>query len=87
MFSLSQKSARQRPVRLGRGLFDGRKSAPLNNPRFSSFIARNNPAPAHTDRHDARLRGRKRLKTLGLFALGSLTAWVVIESAMAFSFF
>lgn len=87
MFSPLKKSTKQKPVRLGRGLFGPPQNSNINNPRFASFLSRSNPVPFHTDNYDARLRRKKRLKTIGIAALSSLATWIAIESAMALSLF
>ena len=59
----------------------------FRDPRFTSFMTDNNRRSLDTDLRDAVLQGRKLMKSglrIGL-ALGG--AWVVLESARAFSVF
>jgi len=58
----------------------------FRDPRFASFMAQTNRRH-DTDLHDAVLRGRKVMKTVLRLALLGGGAWIVLESAKAFSVF
>lgn len=64
------------------------RTTQLRNAQFVSFISQSGSLhPYHTDRYDARLRRRKRLKGFFAAALTVGAAWVVIESARALTIF
>jgi hypothetical protein len=59
----------------------------FRDPRFASFMAVTNRRPLDSDRHDALLKGRKFVKNVVSIGLALGGAWVVLESAKAFSVF
>ena len=59
----------------------------FRNAQFASFLASNNRRSLNTDFQDTVLRGRKLVRSLLLIGLIAGGAWVVLESAHAFSIF
>jgi len=60
---------------------------PFRNPRFVSFIAQSNRKTLDTHFQDTVLRSRKLLRQVFVVVLVGGCAWVVLESAKAFSMF
>lgn len=84
------KSWFHRPaIRMGRVDNSRIQTTRLRNAQFVSFFAESGGlnAFASTDRYEARLRRRKRLKTFFALALVAGGAWIVIESARALTLF
>lgn len=84
MLRLLFNLCRRPPIRFGlrrdpRGRF--------REPSFASFMSESNRRPLDHDMHDAVLKGRKAMKNLFLAGLALGGAWIVIESAKAFSVF
>ena len=75
-------------IRMGRvdnSLF---QTTRLRNAQFVSFMSESGSLhPFAPDRYDTKLRRRKRFKLVFAFALIAGVAWVVVESAHAFSMF
>ena len=59
----------------------------FRNPRFLSFIAQSNRTTLDTHFQEAVLRSRKLLRQAFVVLLVGGCAWVVVESAKAFSMF
>ena len=59
----------------------------FGDPRFASFMAKNNRRNLDTDLRDAVLQGRKLMTNLLRLGLALGGAWVVLESARALSVF
>lgn len=59
----------------------------LRNPRFVSFMAENNRRRIDADLLEAVLRNRRWMKQALRLSLAGGLAWVVLESARAFSIF
>jgi hypothetical protein len=59
----------------------------FSDPRFVSFMAKNNRRTLDTDLRDAVLQGRKVMKNCLRVGLVAGAAWVVLESARALSVF
>ena len=59
----------------------------FRDPRFASFMAESNRKMLDTDLHDAVLRGRKLMRNVIILALAGGGAWLIVESAKAFSVF
>ena len=79
---------RRPPIRMGRVDNARIRKTSIRNAGFVSFITNNRCVSQRTtDRHDARLRRLRFLKTLVYLALGSGGAWIVIESARALTLF
>ena len=68
----------------------GRRHGPrgrFSDPRFVSFMAKNNRRTLDTDLRDAVLQGRKVMKNCLRLGLALGAAWVALESARALSVF
>lgn len=59
----------------------------FRDPRFVSFMNESNRRPLDSDFHDTVLKGRKLMKNVFRLGLAGGCAWVVLESAKAFSVF
>jgi hypothetical protein len=83
------KNLLHRPaIRMGRVDNSRMQTTRIRNAQFVSFIAESGTLrPRNTDRYDARLRRQKLVKAVFATALTGGLAWVVIESAQAFSLF
>lgn len=84
------KSWFHRPaIRMGRVDNSRIHTTRLRNAQFVSFFSESGgfSTPGHTDRYEARLRRRKRLKMLMALSFAAGGAWVVIESAKALTLF
>ncbi len=76
------------PIRMGR--VDNRtiSRTVIRNAQFVSFLSTSGSASRrHPDRQDIRLRRQKLTRTAVGVALAAGAAWIVIESAQAFSIF
>lgn len=81
------KNLLHRPaIRMGRVDNSCIQTTRLRNAQFVSFISES-LHPYASDRYDARLRRRKRLKGVFALSLALGFAWVVLESANALSMF
>jgi hypothetical protein len=59
----------------------------FRDPRFASFLLESNGRGMNSDRHDAVLKSRRFMKHVFRLGLVGGCAWVVLESANAFSVF